>query len=169
MRRLIAIAFGIAASIAASAAGQTAPPVQQPPPASPQAATPAGRAPALAFASDAGIVFSPINPKLTAVFEEVMQKVREALEKSTDPVRKEQAAGWKVYKGVEPFQGGTLYISVMDPAVKGADYGVFELLVEVMGDAPARVLFEEFRAAFLGSQHVVNMTPLKPMPPVEKK
>jgi hypothetical protein len=155
---------------ATAAAAQTIPPVPQLPPATPQAATPqSGRAPTLAFASDAGIILSPINPKMTAVFEDVMQKVRDALEKSADPVRKQQAAGWKVFKGTEAYQGGTLYISVMDPAVKGADYNVFELLVEVMGDTEARVLFEEFRTAFSGSQHVVNMSRLMSMAPVEKK
>ena len=168
MRRRLAMLFGVVAALTAPMAAQTLPPVQQLPPATPQAAPPpAGRTPALAFASEAGIVLSPINPKLTSVFEEVMQKVREALEKSTDPVRKQQAAGWKVFKAAEPFQGSTLYISVMDPAVKGADYNVFELLVEVLGDAQARVLFEEFRTAFGGAQHVVNMSPVISMAPVK--
>jgi hypothetical protein len=164
MRRRLAIVLGAVAALDAPMAAQTLPPVPQLPPATPQAATPqTSRTPGLAFASEAGIVLSPINPKLTAVFEEVMQKVREALEKSTDPIRKQQAGGWKVFKAAEAYQGNTLYISVMDPAVKGADYNVFELLVEVLGDAQARILFEEFRTSFGAAQHVVNMSPLLSM------
>jgi hypothetical protein len=169
MRRRLAIVLSIVA-VGVAPAARTQPPSQQPPPATSQAAVQSGRGPSLAFASEAGIVLSPINPKLTAIFEEVMGKVREALEKSVDPVRKQQAAGWKVYKGTEPFQGGTLYISVMDPAVKGADYNVFELLVELLGDTQARVLFEEFRTSFAASQNVVNMTPVMSMgAPIGKK
>jgi hypothetical protein len=160
MRRRIAIILGLVTAIAA----------QQAPPAASQAAAPspqAGRTPALAFASEAGIVLSPIIPTQTAVFEEVMHKVREALEKSADPVRKQQASGWKVYKGVDLFQGNTLYLSVMDPAVKGADYSVFELLKETMGDAEARLMFDRFRNAYGGPMHVVNMTPFVSMAPVK--
>jgi hypothetical protein len=154
MRRHLAIVLGFVAAIAAA---------QAPPAASQAAATqktaPAQstRGPALAFASEAGMILNPISPSQTAVFEQVMQRVRDALEKSADPVRRQQAAGWKVYKGVEAYQGATLYISVMDPAVKGADYNVFDLLKESMGDADARLLFEQLRGAYAGPLHVVSM------------
>jgi hypothetical protein len=158
MRRRIAIILGLVMAMAA----------QHAPPAAWQAAAPqSARGPALALASEAGMVLSPITPSQTSVFEDVMQKVRDALGKSTDPVRRQQAAGWKVYKGAEPFQGHTLYLSVMDPAVKGADYNVFEFLKETMGDAEARLLFEQFRAAYAGPQHVVNMSPVLSMAAVK--
>lgn len=154
MRRRIAIILGLVMATA----------VQHAPPAAWQAAAPQpGRGPALAFASEAGMILSPIVPTQTAVFEDVMQKVRDALAKSTDPVRRQQAESWKVYKGAEPFQGNTLYLSVMDPAVKGADYNVFDFLKETMGEGEARLLFEQFRAAHGGPQHVVNMSPVLSM------
>jgi hypothetical protein len=154
MRRRLGIILGLAAAIVG----------QQTPPAASQAAAPpqtsaaqSAATPALAFASEAGIILNPIVPSQTAVFEEVMQRAREALEKSTDPVRKQQAAGWKVFKGVDPYQGATLYISVMDPAVKGADYNVFALLKESLGDAEARLIFEQLRSAYAAPMHVVSM------------
>ncbi len=173
MRRRIAILLGLVIAAAAPqappAAWQAAAPQQAAPPA-PQAAAPQpARGPALAFASDAGMVLSPIVPAHAAAFEQVMQKVREALEKSTDPVRRQQAAGWKVYKAVDPFQGQTLYISVMDPAVKGAEYNVFDFLREAIGDAEARVLFEQFRAAYAAPQNVVSMSPVMSMAPAPGK
>jgi hypothetical protein len=169
MRRRIAITLGLVTAIAAHQAPPAASQAAAPQPAAPQAAAPpSASSPALAFASEAGMILSPITPSQTAVFEDVMQKVREALEKSTDPVRRQQAAGWKVYKSADPFQGNTLYLSVMDPAVKGADYSVFDLLKDTMGDADARVLFEQFRGAYGGPMHVVNMAPFISMAPVEK-
>lgn len=164
MRRPIAIIFSIVTAIAASAHSQQ--PVPPLPPASPQAAAPqAPRAPAIAFASEAGLLLSPITPAQVGVFEDVMAKVRDALEKSTDPVRRQQAAGWKIYKSADPFQGHTLYVSVMDPAVKGAEYNVFEILKETMTDAEARVVFEQFRSAFGTTQSLVNMSPFMSMAP----
>jgi hypothetical protein len=139
---------------------------RQAPPAASQAAAPqAPRGPAIAFASEAGLLLSPVAPAQNGVFEDVMTKVREGLEKSADPVRKQQAAGWKIYKSPDLFQGHTLYVSVMDPAVKGADYNVFEILKETMADAEARVLFEQFRSAFGTTQSLVNMAPLMSMAP----
>lgn len=159
MRRRIAIVLGL---VMAATAREGPPAAWQAAPSQPAASQPA-RGPALAFASDAGILLSPIVPAQAAIFEQVMQKVREALEKSADPVRRKQAAGWRVYKATDPFQGHTLYISVMDPAVKGAEYNVFDFLRETMGDAEARALFEQFRAAHGAPQHVVSMSPFLSM------
>jgi hypothetical protein len=122
--------------------------------------TPATDPGALIFASNAGMVFSPIKPDQEAAFEEVLTKVQEALAKSIDPVRKQQAASWKVYKAAEPFQNNTLYISVMDPAVKGANYNVFPILQEAYGDLAAREMFDKFRNAHAGGQNVTNVTPV---------
>lgn len=138
-------------------------PLARQPPAAPAApAKPAAPAPPgkLEFASDAGLILSPIKPDRIAAFEEVIARVRETLTRSADPVRKQQAAGWKIYRAEEPYQNHTLYVSVMDPAVKGADYGVYRLLQESLGEAPARELFEKFRDAHAGGQHVLPLTAL---------
>ncbi len=115
---------------------------------------------AIVFASNAGMVFSPIKPDQEAAFEEVLGRVQEALVKSVDPIRKQQAAGWKVYKSTEPFQGSTLYISVMDPVVKDGNYNLFPILQEAYGDVAARQMFEKFRGAHAGGQNVANVNPI---------
>jgi hypothetical protein len=116
----------------------------------------------LAFASDAGLILSPIKPDRTAAFEEVIAKVQEALARSADPVRKQQAAAWKIYRAEEPYQNTTLYVSLVEPPVKGADYGLFRLLQESLGDAPARELFEKFRDAHAGGHHILHLTRVGP-------
>jgi hypothetical protein len=136
----------------------TAAPAAAQPPAAVQPATPA-----LAFKSNAGIILSPIKPDQAAVFEEVMAKVKEALAKSADPARKQQATGWTVYKAAEPYQGFTLYVSVLDPTLAGASYNVFELLQESLGDKEARELFERFRNAHVAGHNILNLTTVMSM------
>ena len=165
MRRRSTIALtGVSAAAALAGFIDTDRPGQQPPaaPAPPPAAQAAPQSAKFEFASEAGLVLNPIKPDRAAAFEEVIAQVRNALARSADPVRKQQAAGWKVYRAAEPYQNATLYVSVMDPAVKGADYGIFRLLQETLGDAPARELFEKYRDAHVSGQHVIALSPLKP-------
>ena len=64
-------------------------------------------------------------------FETVIAKLRAALTNSKDPVRNQQGWGWKIFKAAEPGPNGSvLYVFVMDPTVKGADYGVAKILAE---------------------------------------
>ena len=143
------------------------PATQQPPPEQPPAQQPGTeqaeqQAPGT-FKAEAGLVFNQIKPDQTAVFEEPIARVKEALAKSTDPARKQQAAGWKVYKSPEGMGGNALYIFVIDPAVKDADYtavGLFKILQEGLGDATAREIFENFRNAYAAGQNVLNLSPI---------
>ena len=71
-----------------------------------------------------------IKPDQTADFEELMGEVKEALGKSENPVRKQQLAGWKVFKAAEP-SGATLFIcAVIDPAVPAAGTTPLAILAE---------------------------------------
>ena len=100
-----------------------------------QAAAPAQAAQAApttrVFSGDAGMVLNFIKADKTADFEMVVAKLKEALAKSDKPERKQQADGWKVFKAAEPGAGGSvLYVFIIDPAVKGADYSVSNILAE---------------------------------------
>ena len=93
------------------------------------AATPAAPK-ALNFAPDAGLLLNYIKPDKTADFEAVMTKVKEGLSKSTKPERNAQAKSWKVFKSPDPAGGNVLYIFVIDPSVKDADYTISNILAE---------------------------------------
>src|SRR5437763_11427552 len=81
------------------------------------------------FASDGGLVLNFIKPDKTADFEEVIGKLKTALQKSEKPERKAQAASWKVYKSPDPAAGGNvLYVFIISPSVKDADYTVSTIL-----------------------------------------
>jgi hypothetical protein len=111
------------------------------------------------FGSPAGLIFNFIKPDKTADFELVMGRLRSALTTSTDPVRKKQAAGWKIYKASEEHEGSVLYIFVIDPAIPDADYSITRILAEAY---PSEVqdLYMKFRDAFARGQTLWNVTPV---------
>ena len=140
----------------------TAPPAPAPPPGqSVVAPPPLGRV----FASDHGIIFNAIRPDKVMDFEMVLAKLRDALANSKDPVRQQQGWGWKIYKQTEPGPNGSvLYAFVMDPAVKGADYGVAKILAEAY---PTEImeLYRMYIGAFAtAGQTLINLQPI-PAPP----
>ena len=105
------------------------------------------------------MILNFIKPDKTADFEEVMAKLKEALMKSDKPERKQQAAGWKIFKAVEPAAGGNvLYVFIIDPAVKNADYTVSNLLVEGLGNnADTNALYKKYAEAYASGQNILNL------------
>lgn len=132
----------------------------QPPPAAPAAAPaqPAQPAPGLTFDGDAGLIFMQIKPDKTADFESVMAKLHEALTKTDKPERKQQAAGWKIYKSTEPGPGGNvLYVAIVTPALKGADYTVAKILYEVF-PTEVQTIFPTYRDSFAAGLSRTNLS-----------
>jgi hypothetical protein len=119
-----------------------------------QAAAPPGRV----FASDAGLILNFIKPDKTAAFEAVVAKLRQALKQSEKPERLRQAGSWKVFRALEPgADGSVLYVFVMDPVVKGADYAVAALLAEAF-PRDVQALYEQYAGAYATGQKVVSLT-----------
>ena len=146
----MALALATVVLLSASAAHTQAAPAAQ------AAATPNQRL----FANDGGMVLNFIKPDKTADFEEVMTKLKEALMKSPKPERKAQAAGWKMFKAVEPGAGGVVvYVFIIDPAVKGADYQVSNLLVEGLGNnKETQDLYTKYAGAYASGQNILNLS-----------
>src|SRR6266850_5812347 len=117
------------------------------------------------FASEQGLIFNAIRPDKVIDFETVIVKLREALANSKDPVRNQQGWGWKIFKAAEPGPNGSvLYVFVMDPAVKGADYGVAKILAEAY---PAEImeLYRMYTTAFAtAGQTLINLQPVPSTP-----
>jgi hypothetical protein len=110
------------------------------------------------FASDAGMVLNFIKPDKVADFEAVIAKLKQALQSSDKPERKQQAQGWKVFKAAEPGPNGTvLYVFWIDPAVKGADYTVSTILAEAYPQE-VQTLFKQYADAYAQGQNFVNLT-----------
>ena len=77
-----------------------------------------------------------IKPDKTADFETILTRVKDALARSDKPERRQQAAGWRVFKARETGPGAVaIYVSVMDPVAKDADYSLGALLSEASAGA----------------------------------
>lgn len=135
---------------------------QQQPPAQPsaQGQQPAQQAapqdPGRKFTAPAGFLFNIIKPEKAADFEAFLTKLHEALQKSQDATRKQQAAGWKVYKMAEPANGNIMYIYFIDPTVPGADYTATKIIAETL-PSEAQAIYEKIKDAFAG-QSLANLT-----------
>jgi hypothetical protein len=110
------------------------------------------------FASDAGMVLNFVKPDKTADFEAIVAKLHEALQSSDRPDRKQQAAGWKVFRALEPgANGSVLYVFAIDPAVKGADYTVSNILAEAF-PKDVQALYKQYAEAYATGQNFVNLS-----------
>jgi len=109
------------------------------------------------FPNDAGMVLNFIKPDKTADFEAVMAKLKEALQKSDKPERKQQAAGWKVFKSPDPAGANVLYVFIVDPSVKGADYQVSNIIAEAFPAAEATEILKKYAEAYAQGMNIVNL------------
>jgi hypothetical protein len=102
----------------------------------------------LTFDGDTALWTVAVKPDKTADFEQIMQKMRSALMKSADPMRREQAAGWKVMRMTQPLGDGSIaYVHIVHPVVKDADYTIMQTLYEAFPDE-RQALYEMYRGAF---------------------
>ena len=144
------IAVGLFVAVLAAGSVQAQ---QATPPAQQAAAPPATRV----FAYDAGLVLNFVKPDKTADFEAVMAKLKEALAKSPKPERKDQAKSWKVFKSPDPAAGGNvLYVFIIDPPVKSADYTVSTILSEAF-PTEVQALYKSYSEAYI-SQNLINLS-----------
>jgi hypothetical protein len=142
---LAGVMLGGASSVAA----------QEPAPAAPaQPAEP--EKPVLPLEGDAVVMTVLIKPDKTADFEHVLNRLKEALQKSEKPERKQQAAGWKIFKATQQVQGNAAYIFVIDPVVKGQEYDISRLINEVF-PTEVQELFAKYKDAFAG-RAISNLT-----------
>ena len=89
-----------------------------------------------------------IKPDKTGDFETIMGRLREALMKSENAERRQQAAGWRVIRLAKPLPDGNIgYVHVINPVVQGADYSVMQTLYEAFPDE-RQALYDMYRGAF---------------------
>ena len=105
---------------------------------------------ATTFSGQVGLIQNTIKGGATADFEMVMQKVKEALRDSQNPVRQRQGRSWRTFKSSAPGpQGVVFYFHVLDPPVPDGDYTISTILAEGF-PAEAQQLYDTFSNAFQG-------------------
>src|SRR5262252_546873 len=104
MRSFAMTTFALALAFAPAAAfAQQQPPAQPPAGQQPAAAQPAApAAPKLTFEAPVGMLFVQVKPDQTAVFEEMINKIKSGLGASSDAALKAQSGAWHCYRASEP-------------------------------------------------------------------
>lgn len=115
--------------------------------------------PVLTLEGEAAIVILLIKPDKAADFETVVAKYKEAFAKSDNPKRKEQLAGMTVLKSPTPISGSTAYIFRVDPVLKGEEYDITRIILEVF-PSEATDMYNKYKDAFAGRQII----PLNKLP-----
>jgi len=101
------------------------------------------------YNGDMALLAVPVKADKTGDYDKVIAKLKEALSKSEAPEAKQQLAGWKVIKNATPQPDGTiLYIHVIGPVVKDADYSIMNNLYAAEKDpAQQKALFDMYSGA----------------------
>lgn len=167
-RSVINMTVTLALALAPAAVFAQTPPAGQPPAGQPPAGQPpadaaAKKEPRMALTGPAGAFMFLIKPDQTANFEELIGKVKDALAKSENPVRKQQLAGWKVFKAAEPSGQNALYLEMIDPAVPAAEYDPLVILSESLGTQAGTPENQEMLKKYAGvfaNVSRLNLTPV---------
>ena len=103
----------------------------------------------LTFEGDTVLWMVSVKAGKDADYEAVIAALKDALQKSETPEARQQAAGWRVVKGVKPQPDGTtIYTHIISPVVAGADYGVMANIYSVVKDpTEQRALYDKYTGA----------------------
>lgn len=149
----------------------TTPATQNPAQPAAQGEKPPAEPPKVPFTTPAGALLVQIKPDQTAVFEEMVGKLRAGLDKTTDATLKEQASGLRVFKATEPFGENALYLVMIQPAVPSSEYELFAMLQKTMTPEELRApetaeMWKRYAAAFAAGLSKLSLTPLGSAPPM---
>jgi hypothetical protein len=162
MRALVITTFALAVALVPAAALAQATTSTGQPPAEAQAAP----APKVPFTTPAGILLVSIKPDKTAVFEEMVGKLKAGAAKTQDETLKKQLSGLKFYKVAEPGPGpATLYVVFVEPAVPASEYELFQLISKTMTPDEQRApetadMWKRYADAFVSGMNKLSLTSL---------
>lgn len=99
-----------------------------------------------------------IRADKTADFEQVLAKLRTALQTSDKPERQQQGKNWKVLRLKTPLPDGNVaYVHVVNSPVADADYAVMRILYEAYPDE-ARAIYDLYKGAFVANMSLASGT-----------
>jgi hypothetical protein len=102
------------------------------------------------FSADLVLNSVTINPDRTADYEEILQRLRDALQGSDDPSDRQIAQGWRVYRNIAAMPNGdVVYTHVIEPpsGATADNYGVMQRLYDAFPDEQ-QTLYQMYQEAF---------------------
>lgn len=110
------------------------------------------------YTGDLVLAAYTVNADKVADYEKVIATLKDSLSKSPRPEAKQQLAGWKIIKNsAKQPDGSALYVHVITPVVKDADYSITNLVYEVVKDpAEQKVFYDLYRGALQKALFVIQ-------------
>jgi hypothetical protein len=102
---------------------------------------------AIIFTTEIGLVLHAVKPGSVGDYEAALTALQKHFAASSDVEIRKVAAGWRVYKAVDPDQKAALYVHLLQPAIVGVDYRPSLWLDKLLDGAPAEIL-SKYRDAF---------------------
>lgn len=99
------------------------------------------------FAGAKGLLVFHVRTDRVRDFEDVIARIGRGLETTTNQVRRQQAAGWRVFRSTDT-AASAVYVVSLDPVVPGADYDPVKMLTELAAD-DAQGLYDRLKAAVI--------------------
>jgi len=112
-----------------------------------------GSAQTLSFGSETAVVFTRVHLDNVAEFESILTQAHDLLKKSDNPVRRQQAEGWRIFRTSDQTAAGiAIYVSVITPTVRSADYNLTTLFEEELSEKDAKALNARLQACLAAPQ-----------------
>lgn len=109
------------------------------------------------FHTGAGLMLKFVRPDKVPDFERTLTRLKEALDRTDNPLRKQQALGWRIFRAAErSMAGDVVYVFEIDPAVRNADYTISTILAEAF-PSEAQSLYRRYSASYAAQQNVINL------------
>lgn len=110
------------------------------------------------FTGDMVLWAFAVNADKTADYDQVILKLKDALAKSEKPEAKQQLAGWKVMKSAAPQPTGEIvYIHVINPVIKDADYSITNIVYDVFKDpGEQKAFFDSYRGSIKAALFLIQ-------------
>jgi hypothetical protein len=97
------------------------------------------------FGAATGMLVFHVHPDRIGDFERVMSRIATGLRETSSQARRDQAAGWRFFRARDA-SDAVIYVVIVDPVVRDADYDPVKMLSEFV-PAEAAVLYERLRSA----------------------
>ncbi len=111
------------------------------------------------FGAAMGMLVFHVHRERTEDFEQVMSRIATGLRAASTQVRQEQAAGWRFFRARDA-SDAVIYVVIVDPAVREADYDPVKMLTE-FAPAEAAALYERLRMAVVRVERL-DLDPVMP-------
>ena len=114
--------------------------------------------PPLVFAAKTGVVLTFVLPDKVDEFERFLTEFRGVLAASEDPIRRQQAGNWRMFKSSDPGPNGSvMYVGFIKPVLRGANYNIGNIMAEELPEDEAQSFTDRFQSTLAQPPRTLNL------------